>query len=122
MDAAEIIWRMANTEGFPVNRDDLADFLVSRMTCQYVFQYENVVFTVNKDTHVSHIYSDDSGHNLLSSARKFMSEVWGVTGAEMLFAPVMDYRVKRFIERFGWKSLCVLDSGHEMYYAVRSVQ
>jgi hypothetical protein len=119
MNAEQIVRKMANNEGFPIAQSELAEFLASRLCNQFVFQYGDVVFTVSKDSHIVHIYADESGHGLMGAAAKFMSDVWPATGFEFLAAPILNSRLQKCVIRFGWKPMEMLNSGHQMFYVGR---
>lgn len=121
MDYETIISKMTSNEGFPVAQELLARIALVdiRTGADLVYQYDDVVFTVDADEGVVHLYSLGTS-SLLSATRRFMRDVWK-TGLKELYAPILNEKLESAAKRFGWKLVKTLPTGHRLY-AIRSMQ
>lgn len=115
----EIIRKKANPEGYHVNQEDLGDFLVKKLSEQYVFQYKSTVITVDKKKGTCHIYS--VGGYIRKAMRKFMNDVWKNSEFKTLEAPILNKKLQRIVQAFGWKPTEIaFSTGHILYRIERT--
>lgn len=115
MNYEKIINRMAWSEGFDIPREVIARLAVDdiRSGADMVHQYGGVVFTVEIESGVVHLYSIGTT-SLLTATRRFMKDVWK-TGLTELYAPILSEKLESAAKRFGWKFMCMLPTGHRLY-------
>ena len=110
---------MANPEIFPVSQEDFAEGILGQIDSCYIFEYGSVVFTVDKELPIVHLFADESGHGLIEACRIGLKEVWDKTGYRYLFAPILNPRVKKLARRFGWVHHSMDRTGYEVFYIQR---
>lgn len=124
MRPIDVITKKVSTEGFPVSRELLLDYVIRQIETDEVtvFHYHPVVFTVGNmpEYPVVHIYSDDAKHGLFRAAQSFMRDVWTVMSHEYMIAPILSEGVKSLARRSGWRSTNNwYPTGHEVYIIER---
>lgn len=124
MSAIDIIIKKVSTEGFPVSRERLVDYVLRQINDGevLVFHYHPVVFTVGvmPEYPVVHIYSDDAGHGIFQASKSFMQDVWKRTNHDYMIAPILSRGVKALARRAGWRSTGDwYPTGHEVYIIER---
>ena len=120
----DIIREMASNEGFPFDRQLVVDSALNdlRAGVDLVFWYESVVFTVEIDTGLVHMYSlGERPTALLSAARHFFRDVWSM-GLPRIFAPIINPKIARCALLFGWRPLLDLPTGHTLFVLERKPQ
>lgn len=120
----EIIRRMASTEGLPYDRQVVIDLAIKDVDtgADLVYWYPDVVFTLEVDSGLVHMYSlGDKPSALLAAARHFFRDVWA-TGRDRIFAPIINPRIERCALRFGWVRVGAVETGHSIYMLERKPQ
>ena len=115
MNYEKIINNMAWNEGFDIPAEVIARVALYdiRRGVDIVYQYGDVVFTVGVESGIVHLYSLGTS-SLLTATRKFMRDVWRI-GLNELYAPILDEKLESAAQRFGWRLIGSLPTGHRLY-------
>lgn len=120
----EIIRQAATNEGFSVDRQMVVDLALEDMRTgvDCVFWYESVVFTVEVESGIVHMYSlGQKPTALLAAARRFFRDVWSM-GLPRIFAPIINPQIARCALLFGWRPVLDLPTGHTLFMLERKPQ
>ena len=121
--ALDIVRRRVDTEGFPVSKRALRQFMEHRIILGdvKVLQYGSVVFALSLDRtpNTLHLYSDGAGSGIFAASRQLMNDIWKYAKGDRVIAPILHPTVMKLAERFGWKSSGYAKTGHKLYLLER---
>lgn len=115
-----IIEAKANAEGFSYSLEEVVEAAIVDLKdgIDMAFMYGDILFTVGVETGLVHMYAFGTPF-LRSAVRQFMEDVWRLDH-KVLFAPLLNKKLGRVAQSFGWEPTGrILPTGHHLYIARR---
>jgi hypothetical protein len=125
MSAIDIIVKKTSSEGIDIPREAVVKYILEKIVAGQVvvFEYGQVVFTVNIDESnpIVHMWGDESGLSILRCTRQFMRDVWRQVPHKYLLAPILNPGVQKLAQRMGWTKIGSYSiTGHQIYKIERT--